>query len=291
MQRLISFILLIVMIFCAPVGAVIDTIQNINDILPSIDSVNMIVFFDMDDTLTDSTVSLGSGAWRKFIRQKIADYESEYGKRWDSVNLHDELTLRVARQIPVKPVESGIPAVITELQNNGISVFVLTARGKSKWYSTDVEDIDLLTHQQLLDAGFDFSLSILPPELQSMDSSFYDEGVIYSSPLKKGALLKKLVEETGYRPSKIVFIDDKMDQVQSMEEAAKDLGIPFVGFWYTRADENHLNFDPIVATLQLMQLLMGEKVMDDQEALLFKERSQLSDPDLFFKLFLDQYYS
>ena len=268
-------------------SAEIIEIQKIDEILPQIESTNTLILFDMDDTLTDSTISLGSGAWRKYIRQKIADYETEHGNPWGGIDLHDQLTLYVARKVAVQPVETQLPQVIADLQNKGIPVFVFTARGKNKWYSTDVEGINSLTEQQLTTAGFNFGLTVVPPELQAMNTSYFGNGVIYTSPVKKGAFFQELLAQTNYCPSKLVFVDDKIDQVVSMDEAAKALGIPFVGFWYTRAETEHKNFDPIVATIQLKQLLEQGKVMGEAEALVIKEQIQVMDADLFFNEFLD----
>jgi hypothetical protein len=266
---------------------IIET-HNIEDILPAIESVDTLVLFDMDDTLTDSTISLGTGAWRKYVREKVAEYEKQYGKPCElkGVNLHDFLTSLVALKVPVKPVEEAIPKLIYDLQSGGIPIFVLTARGKSKWYSWDTEGIDALTDKQLLNAGLDFSKTILPFELEKVDSTFYSNGVFYSSPLKKGAFLKKLLNETGYRPAKIVFIDDKLDQLQSMERAAKELGISFAGFLYTHADKVHQNFDPSIATIQLMYLFYGDLIIDDSIASVKIEQMKIEDPDSLFQIFL-----
>lgn len=282
------FLVLFIFIFSTSAQSEIIQIQKIEDISSTIDSPHTLVLFDMDDTLTDSTISLGSGAWRKYIRKKIEDYEKQYGSKCSDEDLHDLLTFYVANRVPVKPVEELLPQVVADLQTKGIPVFVFTARGKSKWYSTDLEGIQNLTTRQLETAGYHFELSKLPPKLQAIDPKTYENGVIYSSPLKKGLFLKNLLKKTDYQPSKIIFIDDKLDQVQSMEEAALGLKIPFVGFWYTRADKEHQNFDSMIATIQLIELMNHERILDDAEALSIKKQIGNIDADMFFYYFLDQ---
>lgn len=271
--------------FFSFVNAEIIEIQNISEILPAIESVDTLVLFDMDDTLTDSTISLGTGSWRKYIRSNIEEYQQKYGSRWGNIDLHDKLTSIVANKVPVKAVEDQMPQLVASLQSTGIPVFVFTARGKSKWYATEIDGVDRLTRNQLLYAGFDFARTQVPQKLKSM-GSFYADGVIFSSPLKKGLFLKKLLQETGYQPKKIVFIDDKRDQVESMEKATQELGIPFVGFWYTRADQEHENFDPFVTTIQLKRLLETGEILTDEQASRLKGYN--CDPDQFFKAFLDK---
>lgn len=226
--------------------AEIIEIDQMADILPAIEP-DSLVLFDMDDTLTDSTISLGSGAWRKWLRQTDPDH-------------HDELTYFVAQKVPVKPVEEGIPAIVEDLQEREVHVYVLTARGLSTWYSSAIPDIDQLTNRQLLSAGLDFRKSRLPRRFRE---DVFD-GVLYASPMKKGAFLQDFFTKIEYRPKRVIFIDDKLDQVQSVERAMEEMGVPFVGFWYTRV--NTENFDPRIADIQYRELVENDLILTDSEA-------------------------
>lgn len=277
------------------VNAEIVEIQNFQDILPYVKSSETLILVDMDDTLTDSTISLGCGAWRKLMREKSEQLQQkEPTSTW---NLHDHITFDVASGsptfdvasgIPVKPVEPIIPEIVLNWQSNGNPVFVLTARGKNKWYSTDIKGVDELTHKQLLQADFDFSKSSVPKEIKF--SKYFDRGVIFSSPLKKGIFLKNMLKASAYRPPAIVFIDDKLDQVQSVEKAAQELGIPFVGIWYTRAEKEHEGFDPQVATCQMMYWLDCEQPLSDSEAkrIIQTLPNTLVDIDRVLKIYVGQ---
>lgn len=268
MKRTVGLVL--VGLFCfLTLNAEIVEIQEISKILPAIENPNTLVLIDMDDTLTDSTLMLGTGLWRKSLRENGSRHVETLKKLnllERKEELHDRMTHFVATRIPVKPVEEAFPTVVAEMQAQSVPVYVFTARGKKKWYSTEISNIDSLTDAQLEQAGYAFQNTVPPAEWSELDPAFYGNGVLYTSPIKKGIFLKNLIEKTGYRPAKIVFIDDKKDQVESVEKAAAELGIPYVGFWYTRADREHTDFDEEITMVQWTALESSGMIMSDQQA-------------------------
>jgi len=267
-----SFLFLLTLLPCFLFGRIVK-IENINDILSEIEPETL-VLFDMDDTLTDSSISLGSGKWRDYLRETFP-------------SLHDRLTHHVANTVSVTPIEENTPALVQGLQKQNIAVFVLTARGQEYWYSTPISNIDVLTNKQLKSAGFDFSLTVLPSAFAFLSSPHFKAGIIYSHPHKKGPFLKKLLKGLNYTPKKIVFIDDKKFQVESIEEAFKDSTIETVSFWYTHADQKHSSFNPAIAALQLKSLLCDKKILSDAEASLCSLEEQESAHEFLRQLALD----
>lgn len=264
----------------AQCGNIIRT-NEIADILPLVDD-ETIVLFDMDDTLTDSTISLGTGAWRQYIRKKIAEYEKQKEYSWKGKNLHDVLAFYVALHVPVKPVQEETLTIIEKLQKKKIPTFVLTGRGKVKWYSTDIPGTDRLTLHQLRSAGYRFQTS------DNFDKvSDFAEGVFFTSGKDKGDFLDEDVFPVmNSHFSKIVFVDDKLDQVESVLTRIGNIKA-VTGVYYSRAQSEHKDFDPVVATIQLQQLLDHNKVLTDKEALEIKSKMGQVDPDAYFFKFLD----
>lgn len=203
-----------------------------------------IYFFDIDDTLIDSPNMLGSKAWRKYIAETLPD-------------LHDVLTLFVARNYPVDYIEGYTPKFIEQLQNRGYGVFGLTARERNIWYYTPTEGIDALTIAQLKEAEI-----YLNPKTHPSSPEYY-EGVFFADIEPKGDYLKKLFQNID-RPAKVIFIDDKLSQVESVEKALSELGIENECYWYTYTD-NKL-FHPLIANIQLFHLLTSKSVLSDEAA-------------------------
>lgn len=97
--------------------------------------------------------------------------------------------------------------------------------------------------------GLDFhdDLNELPYQ---NDLFIYTNGVIQTGQKLKGPVLKEVLSKLKERPLKIVFVDDRLEQVKSVEEACKEMNIPFVGFHYT-AFEASPSLDEAIANKQL----------------------------------------
>lgn len=62
----------------------------------------------------------------------------------------------------------------------------------------------------------------------------YFNGIVSVGRVPKGEGFIKFLKLTGYKPKKIVFVDDLEKNIKSMANAAKSLNIPYVGIWYVR---------------------------------------------------------
>jgi hypothetical protein len=237
---------------------------------------NTLVLFNIAEVLMDTETSLGTQAWRKFIRSRL-----------DS-KLHDELTLFVFENVPPKVPESELPQLIRDLQSKGQVIFAFTSRGRHEWYNSEVPHVDLITEKLLLKIGIDFSKTQLNEKLLLLQSMFADNfhaGVIYATNSKdKGELLLDMLKKTGYCPSKIIFVDDKRDSLVAVEKDLSQLNVPFVGYAYSRTAQDHAQFDPFIANIQLAWLIIHGKVLSDAEAKKIKEeRFQNVDLEQYFK--------
>ncbi|MGE5196479.1 MAG: DUF2608 domain-containing protein [Anaerolineae bacterium] len=253
---------------------------RIEDIRGAIDS-DTVVFFDMDDTISDSTLSVGSGTWRHYLKDKIKMWQ----KKADiipSFNLHNFLVLLAAKKIAIKPVEEATVELISDLQKKGVGIFCLTARGSSKWYSTTIEGIDELTKRQLQSIGVDFSKTAIPAQWRSLDRAIFLDGIFLAANEEKGLFLEKIFNRLGTWPRSVIFIDDKRDQIESVEEALAKRDISFKGFWYRLAEANHSDFDPLAAAFQLEAFLFEDRLLSDEQAFALSQAHPDLDPDQYF---------
>lgn len=235
-------------------------IESLNQIADS-EPAQTIYFFDIDDTLFDSPHMLGSKAWRKYIVAATKDDPTE--------NWHDIFSLFIARNHPLETVEALTSQFVQELQMKGCGVFGLTARERKKWYDTPMSDIDLLTVNQLESVGISFNNESQDEAYPYLTNDLeYFKGIFFADVEPKGGYLLKLFKEAPQLPEKVIFIDDKQSQVESVAAALDQLGINYECYWYTATDNKASKFDPLIANIQLYYFWISgsQKVISDEEA-------------------------
>lgn len=234
-------------------------IDNIDDIRPYATDPSGLVLLDIDDTLIAPPFALGRSGWRVWVKDILADIEAPF-------NVYESLTLYIAVRAPYVPVEEAAVKFVSDLQARNVPVFAFTARGRTYWYNTFLLGIDRFSEQQLHQAGYNFAHSRIPKGLSFPEEFFYN-GIIFTEyKVKKGDFFIKLFKNQPYRPSFIVFVDDKLDQVKSVEKAAKELNIPFYGFWYKACDNEAKRLKPMIANIELQELLFNQQLLTDEEA-------------------------
>ncbi len=96
------------------------------------------------------------------------------------------------------------------------------------------------------------------------DLFIYTNGVIQTGQKLKGPVLKEVLSKLKKLPEKIVFVDDRIEQVNSVEETCKEMNIPFVGFHYT-AFEASPYLDESIAHKQLETLVKEHKWLSQED--------------------------
>jgi hypothetical protein len=256
---------------------------NIEDVYSHVEE-GTIVLLGITDTISDSMLSLGSKPWRQYIRRNVRGIQDldEAG------NLHDQWTYYVATKIPVKPVQKEIVEWIDTLQQKEVPVFCLTGRGRNVWYATVIDQVDNFTDFQLSRMGIDLKKSKVPEELQKADPRLFHNGVFYTDPYTKGGFIDKILQETGYQPKKVIIVDDKWDQLQSVHEKLTEAGISHVCILYQRAEKERKNFNPLVAMLQLESLFeKGVSLLEDEA--IEKAKSEKTTAGELFKKLVEKY--
>jgi hypothetical protein len=188
------------------------------------------VFIDLDNTLIESCLHLGSAQWRGHVRTKARN--AGYDEEEVIEAILDQFWLFVQPFVPVRlvrePSESGY------------------------------------TQEQLSSVDASFCSSALPEcsLLPSNEPSLFDDGVIYCGENTKSEALAAFFKEVGCMPKKVIFVDDKPDQVSALGETLEEMGIEYVGIRFSAADKRVKSFDGEVADLQFACLPI--LVPDDQ---------------------------
>ncbi|MFT6765940.1 MAG: FMN phosphatase YigB (HAD superfamily) [Alteromonas naphthalenivorans] len=194
--------------------------------------------FDLDETLIipNNNNHRGGDMWLQARVNNAVSKGVPVGLAWDLM-LPMYFEIQKDPNFSVRLIE-GIESfnVVQALQKESERVIGLTAR------SFPIEDDTI----RLLEAtGISFVHSGYFNALPTQEKVFmfdgvpggFKHGIFFAGPGDKGKSLMALFATCEYRPEVIVFVDDKLKNVQSVERAAEAAGIEFVGILYTRMDQ------------------------------------------------------
>lgn len=227
--------------------------HDITDLLSYAEEETLVVS-DINETLIQSSQSLGSDRWASYMVKKMM---SEQGiSRREALHRFVPSWHKILRVTNVTPVEPKTAGVIYLLQKKGIRIVGLTAR---------YIEMAFTTHDQLLSVGIDFSKNTIYPfdcEIEGGFAAKFIDGIIFNG-LKndKGEILVRFFNRIGCRPKKVIYIDDKLSNIQSVQAAIEKENIPFLGIHYTSSKESP--FDLMIANEQWKRF---GKVLSDEEA-------------------------
>jgi len=247
---------------------------------------NVLVVFDIDNTILAMEQGLGSDQWyewqkalaevNKCSKQSVGDRFAAQGA------LYFVSAMRLTQ-------EDGA-AQVKAIQDQGVAVIALSSRGP---------DFQLQTFRELRRNNFSFSFSAIGPAggydelfmpVENGRLSLYEDGVFLTAGQHKGQMLYALLKKTGTRiPAAIVMADDKQQNLDAVRETFSALNIPVHTWRYTGEDKNVGEFNPDQADLQWrsvepalrqIQQVLGPDNYDLSSAVLPLEcdQPQLSSP-------------
>ena len=254
----------------APAPATQLTVTEMRDVLDLVmeqsgtTSPNeILVVFDIDDTLLTTPQTLGGVAW--FDRQAhfLKTDSVEDGEIGENLFAAQGILFEVSK---MNPVETDTVEIVARLNQAGISTHALTARGPAYVGATLRElkrnEISLATGRDcgppLCDQNRTLEAEYIASELEKTYSAAELEaanfksgrdavlldGVLMVAGQNKGLMLQLLLESFAGAPfEKVFFIDDSERNVSNVIAAAPSMNINLVAVHYTAlADENSQTF-------------------------------------------------
>ncbi|MCB9091159.1 MAG: DUF2608 domain-containing protein [Halobacteriovoraceae bacterium] len=228
---------------------------------------NVLVVFDIDNTVLAMNHPLGSDQWFSWQEKLLFDRsrnDSAYLVASDFPGLL-EAQGDLYYLYPMTYTEKMTPRMIEGMQRHGHKVIALTSRG---------HDFSYQTIRELMRNGYDFSINSWPVvkkyyrpapaynkdsvakvygfsqeevknfklDKKARDVQYLD-GVFYTAGQHKGAMLKILLKEIGWQPKAIAFVDDKKKHTQRVLDTFRNSNIEVVSFHYTHEDPKVEAFD------------------------------------------------
>src|SRR3990167_10713298 len=175
-------------------------ITDLAEISPHIDGDNTLIIFDVDDTLV------------KADKAKLKEIEPlvEELPELDTKNLKLKWFLAQASQKNLKQIIGG-------LQERGRVIALTQCKNLKPFYK----------FYQIDKIGLDFNKAFPNLPLIKLEGSngeaVFDNGVICCGKNNKGEVLSDFLEKIDYMPSHIIFVDDKLYNLISVERYMQQL--------------------------------------------------------------------
>ncbi len=225
-----------------------NRIANIYDYLnPSDYNKNTLVIFDLDNTLIHSSTDLGSDQWFYAMGKKLEDRGMSLQ---EAVNHLLPSFFHIMDHTWMVPTEKNTVSVINKLLAKGVTVIGLTARS-IEMHQRTIEQLERLGIFFSTIRAHKFAL-----EECAGKSGLYADGIIFSGNCDKGELLNHWLNIVGYHPKKVIFVDDKLKNIRSVETALHKRNYPFVGIRYGYLDDHIRTFDLDATEQEYKQFLL-----------------------------------
>ena len=250
-----KFFAVLLLFFQVALGKIVttDSLTDIEKLLDNADKQSLVIF-DCDDVLirqTDATCS--PEGWKV-----LSGYLAAVSKK--SPELGQKLTRTIWETAPQTLVDSDMPRLVAQLQKRGIKVMVLTKMANKPLDGTTSADLRV---DELFRFGFDFSKmwTNLQPKFFGLDwkSPYYKSGIVFSEPGGKGDALKSFLKYAKLKPSKIFFIDDKVENLKSVEHAFAKDRVRMTCIEYTASKKLSRKFEFSNVRLQVQLHLLNEE--------------------------------
>ncbi len=140
-------------------------------------------------------------------------------------------------------IDDKMPSLFHTLIVKKVPAIALTANLTGEFCG--IKNMQMWRYNTLKELGIDFSKTspaktpIVFSELTSYRGNYttYIDGMMFvnGKDVTKGEALIAFFDKAGYRPSKIIFVDDREENVKSVEQAAATLGIAYTGIHFLGA--------------------------------------------------------
>lgn len=168
-------------------------------------------------------------------------------------------------------IDQKVLDIISALKNKNVKVIALTAMRTGKWgHIPSMVDWRI---QHLATLGIDFSPSApYADEIAFTEfhrhgySPVFKQGIIASGRYPKGEVLAAFLRRIDWKPKKVIFIDDYIEFVKSVESEMEKFGVDHTSYLYTAMENLPHEFDEERAHFQIDHLIQHGIWLSDEEA-------------------------
>lgn len=216
-------------------NAQITEISNILEVATYLvrDDKEKIALFDLDNVVIHPQAGVGSEGSSEFWSKKFNEVQQRQPTK-SLLDIQKDFLPDINaahKAVESKLVQDEFKILIQELKNAGFKIMALTGRfgevSKETVAKLSKLGINLHTYSPVSTAT----------EIVLPDNSCYVDGVLFCGFNNKGSALSLLFDAIQYKPSFVVFVDDKEKNLEHVQAALKVRNIAFQGLRYAYLDE------------------------------------------------------
>src|ERR1700722_7441658 len=276
---LIIFVLNSILLFAD--HAQISSFKELEEELKTSDEKTLIVF-DVDEVLiTTEDHFIHPYADKVFfplIQQIMTKAVSKEEKREVEEKL--SLSMLLPKRILI---EESAPSLIKNLQQKGIKVIALTSCPTGAFGVVPKVEHWRIEHLRSLSINFASSF----PKIErypfndlatnGKPAPLFEQGILFSKGYKKGDVLSAFFKQSNFYPTKVIFIDDLNENLDSVKAALQSLNIEFKGYQYIGAKRFYKAIDEEVINYQFKHLMQTKEWLSDKEVEQLLEEKQTTN--------------
>ena len=204
---------------------------------------------------------------------------------WSRLPLHEveEMQSILMLTQPWRSVTPDTPQIFNQIKNKGYKVLGLTASGTGsfgkirsmeKWRVNELKSIGITFHKNFINAKPGALDSYIPNVSEYYAKARHacfpaaEDGIIFTCMIPKGETLDAYLQFAKIKPKKIIFIDDRLTNLETVSEYCKKTNIQYIGYEYTAIKEQakHIKLNSRRVKLQFKILELTKTWLNDEQA-------------------------
>ena len=277
MKTLLATLLLLTLNVFAGTALETNTFKDIDKMASKLakkyGAKNVLIVLDIDNTVLKMKSNIGSDQWfnwqsKNCLGKKSPDFCA--AKTFDGLLYAQGVLFEI---LPMMPTEEITPKIVNKLQKNSHPLFLLTSRGTSyragtqrelkkngykiknyigpkHGYPSTYKPFDVKNPKKYNLTKED----IIIAKLKNARSISYMDGVMMTSGMNKGIMLKTILNKTGINPKAIIFVDDHLKHTVRVQAIMGNMkGLEMVTFRYGAVDKDVKAFKKSNKALEIKQ--------------------------------------
>lgn len=173
---------------------------------------------------------------------------------------------------PVQLVDQNLLSILDNLRSRHIKSIALT-----QFATGPLGEIDSVADWRIkeltaLGVRFDYAFDdIIQIELNKLEKiegfhPLYKQGILFCERHPKGDVLGAFFDLVPWQPNMVIFIDDKLEYLDSVKAQLALRNIPFYGLHYTQANKHPHTIDDQLVKMQFAHVMENNIWLSDEQA-------------------------